>query len=72
MARAGLPLAGTVLIKFAVLGVVAFAVARLGAADGVVHAVLNSPIGFVMVASISVAQASIPVVARAAPSVRPC
>ncbi|MFF0307153.1 MATE family efflux transporter [Streptosporangium sp. NPDC004379] len=66
MARVGLPLAGTVLVKFAVLGVVAFAAARLGADDGAVHAVLNSLIGLVMVASISVAQASVPVVARAA------
>ncbi|GAA4225809.1 MATE family multidrug resistance protein [Streptosporangium album] len=66
LARVGIPLAGTVLIKFAVLGVVAFAAARLGPGDGAVHTILTSLIGFIMVASIAVAQASIPVVARAA------
>lgn len=66
LARVGVPLAGTVLIKFTVLGVVAFAAARLGSGDGAVHTILTSLIGFLMVASIAVAQASVPTVARAA------
>ncbi|MFJ2030850.1 MATE family efflux transporter [Streptosporangium sp. NPDC087985] len=66
LARVGIPLAGTLLIKFAVLGVVAFTATRLGSGDGAVHSILTSLIGFIMVASIAVAQASVPVVARAA------
>lgn len=65
LARVSMPLAATVLIKFGVLGVVTFAASTTGARDTAAHAVLSSLTGIIMLASLSVAQASVPEVARA-------
>ncbi|MFI6482362.1 MATE family efflux transporter [Nonomuraea sp. NPDC050663] len=65
LARVGLPLAGTILIKFGVLAVVTYAAARTGLIGAAAHAVLNSAIGLLFLAALAVAQASVPEVARA-------
>ncbi|MFI6176250.1 MATE family efflux transporter [Nonomuraea sp. NPDC051191] len=65
LARVSVPLAATVLIKFGVLGVVTFAASTTGARDTAAHAVLTTLTGLIMMASLSVAQASVPEVARA-------
>ncbi|WP_433435192.1 MATE family efflux transporter [Nonomuraea sp. CA-141351] len=66
LAKVSIPLAGTVLIKFGVLGVVTFAASTTNTRDTAAHAVLTTLTGFIMLASLSVAQASVPEVARAA------
>ncbi|MEV1171998.1 MATE family efflux transporter [Nonomuraea sp. NPDC049784] len=65
LAKVSIPLAGTVLIKFGVLGVVTFAASTTNTRDTAAHAVLTTLTGFIMLASLSVAQASVPEVARA-------
>ncbi|MFC4119159.1 MATE family efflux transporter [Nonomuraea zeae] len=65
LAKVSIPLAGTVLIKFGVLGVVTFAASTTGTRDTAAHAVLTTLTGVMMMASLSVAQASVPEVARA-------
>ncbi len=65
LARVSVPLASTILIKFGVLGVVTFAAGTTSARDAAAHAVLTTLTGFTMLASLSVAQASVPRVARA-------
>ena len=66
LAKVGIPLSGTILIKFAGLGVVTYAAARTGTQGTAAHAILSSLTGFLMLASLSVATASIPHMARAA------
>ncbi|MFI6738737.1 MATE family efflux transporter [Nonomuraea sp. NPDC050451] len=65
LAKVSIPLAGTVLIKFGVLGVVTFAAGTTSTRDTAAHAVLTTLTGFIMMASLSVAQAAVPDVARA-------
>ncbi|NBE94498.1 MATE family efflux transporter [Nonomuraea sp. KC401] len=65
LARVGIPLSGTLLIKFAVLGVVTYAAVRTGTREVAAHAVLYAMMGPLMFVSLSVAQASVPEVARA-------
>ncbi|TDC99284.1 MATE family efflux transporter [Nonomuraea deserti] len=65
LARVGIPLSGTLLIKFAVLGVVTYAAVRTGTREAAAHAVLYAIMGPLMFMSLSVAQASVPEVARA-------
>ncbi|MEV4358519.1 MATE family efflux transporter [Nonomuraea sp. NPDC049625] len=65
LAKVSIPLAGTVLIKFGVLGVVTFAAGTTSTRDTAAHAVLTTLTGFIMMASLSVAQAAMPDVARA-------
>ncbi|MEU7863504.1 MATE family efflux transporter [Nonomuraea sp. NPDC049141] len=65
LGRVSIPLAGTVLIKFGGLGVVTFAASATGTRDVAAHAVLSTLTAFIMLFSISVAQASVPEVARA-------
>ncbi|UBU12783.1 MATE family efflux transporter [Nonomuraea gerenzanensis] len=65
LARVSVPLAGTVLIKFGVLSVVTFAASTTGTRDTAAHAVLTTLTGLIMLASLSVALASVPEVARA-------
>ncbi|MEO3874511.1 MATE family efflux transporter [Nonomuraea sp. B12E4] len=65
LAKVSIPLAGTVLIKFGVLGVVTFAVGTTGARDTAAHVLLTTLAGIIMLASMSVAQAALPEVARA-------
>ncbi|MFI7454051.1 MATE family efflux transporter [Nonomuraea sp. NPDC049714] len=65
LARVSVPLAGTILVKFGGLGVVTFAAGLTSTRDTAAHAVLSTLTGFTMLASLSVAQASVPEVARA-------
>ncbi|MFG1705579.1 MATE family efflux transporter [Nonomuraea sp. M3C6] len=65
LARVGIPLSGTILIKFAVLGVVTYAAVRTGTRAAAAHAILFSMLGPLMFVSLAVAQASVPEVARA-------
>ncbi|SPL93196.1 putative DNA-damage-inducible protein F [[Actinomadura] parvosata subsp. kistnae] len=65
LAKVSIPLAGTVLVKFGVLGVVTFAASTTSTRDTAAHAVLSTLTGLIMLASLSVAQAAVPDVARA-------
>ncbi|WP_158088781.1 MATE family efflux transporter [Thermoactinospora rubra] len=66
LARVGVPMAGTILIKFAVLGLVTYAAARTGAVGAAAHAVVSSIAGLLFLAGLAVGQAAAPEVARAA------
>lgn len=66
LAKVGIPLAGTVLIKFAVLGVLAFAAARIGTTSAAVHSVSVSLVNLMFTAAVAVGQATVPLVAVAA------
>lgn len=59
----GIPLAGTVLVKFAVLGVLTFAAARIGTDSAAVHSVGISLVNLVFTAAVAVGQATVPLVA---------
>ncbi|MFI8351380.1 MATE family efflux transporter [Streptomyces sp. NPDC085596] len=58
----GIPLAGTVLVKFAVLGVLTFAAARIGTDSAAVHSVGISLVNLIFTAAVAVGQATIPVI----------
>lgn len=60
LAGVGLPLAGTVLIKFAVLGVLAVAAARIDPANAAAHSISVSLVGLMFAAAVAVGQATIP------------
>ncbi|WP_244943640.1 MATE family efflux transporter [Streptomyces inhibens] len=62
LARVGLPLAATVLIKFAVLGVLAFSAARISTEAAAVHSVAVSLVNLMFTAAVAVGQAVVPVV----------
>nr|WP_308288261.1 MATE family efflux transporter [Streptomyces corallincola] len=64
LAAVGIPLAGTVLLKFAVLGVLTFAAARLGSVSAAVHSVGISLANLVYTAAVAVGQAVVPPVAE--------
>ncbi|MEU0939384.1 MATE family efflux transporter [Embleya sp. NPDC005971] len=61
-ARIGLPLAGTVLIKFAVLGALSFAAARIDTTSAAVHSVCVSLVNVLFTVAVAVGQASVPLV----------
>ncbi|WP_032757333.1 MULTISPECIES: MATE family efflux transporter [unclassified Streptomyces] len=63
LAGVGLPLAATVLIKFAVLGVLAVAAARIDPVHAAAHSISVSLTGLVFTAAVAVGQATIPLVA---------
>jgi MATE family multidrug resistance protein len=65
LVRVGLPLAGTVLIKFFGLGVLTMAAARLGVTTAAVHGVSIALTNFLFVAGTSVGQAIVPMAAVA-------
>ncbi|GAA0946565.1 MATE family efflux transporter [Nonomuraea longicatena] len=65
LARVSLPLAGTVLVKFGGLGVATFAAALTTVAEAAAHSVLGTLTGFTFLASLAVAQAALPEMARA-------
>lgn len=65
LARVGIPLAATVLVKFAVLGVVALAATRQGVDAAAAHTVALSLANLVFAAAVAVGQAVIPHVAQA-------
>jgi MATE family multidrug resistance protein len=62
LAGVGLPMAGTVLVKFGVLGVLAFAAARLGQTDIAVHNIATSLVSLMFTAAVAIGQASVPIV----------
>jgi MATE family multidrug resistance protein len=64
LARTGLPMAGTVLIKFTVLGVLTFAAARLGTDQAAVHGVSESLVNIIYTVAVSIGQAVVPMVGR--------
>lgn len=65
LARVGIPLAGTVLVKFAVLGVVALAATRQGIEAAAAYAVALSLANLTFSAAVAIGQAVVPHVARA-------
>ncbi|WP_369225361.1 MATE family efflux transporter [Streptomyces sp. R39] len=63
LARVGIPLGATVLVKFSVLGVLTFAAARLGTDSAAVHGVCEALVNVVFTAAVAVGQATVPLVA---------
>jgi MATE family multidrug resistance protein len=69
LAATGLPMAGTVLVKFVVLGVLTFAAARLGTGPAAVHGVAETLVNLIYAVAVTVGQSVVPLIARApAPS----
>jgi MATE family multidrug resistance protein len=66
IARVGLPMGSTMLIKFGVLGLLAMAVARVGSAEAAAHQVMVTLVTFVFLPATAVGQAAVPFMARAA------
>lgn len=66
MARVGLPMGSTMLIKFGVLGVLAMAAATAGVADAAAHQIMVTLATFVFLPATAVGQATVPFMARAA------
>ncbi|MCM2579012.1 MATE family efflux transporter [Streptomyces meridianus] len=66
LAAVGVPLAGTVLVKFSVLGVLTFAAARLGTGSAAVHSVSESLVNVLFTVAVAVGQAVVPLIARSA------
>ena len=64
MARVGIPMSATVLIKFTVLGSLTYAAARTGAQGAAAHAILRSLGEFLGLAAFAVSQASASEIAR--------
>lgn len=64
LARTGIPMAGTVLVKFTVLGVLTFAAARLGAQQTAVHGVAESLVNLIYTVAVSIGQAVVPMVGQ--------
>ncbi|GGN42338.1 MATE family multidrug resistance protein [Actinoplanes campanulatus] len=60
LARTGLPMAGTVLVKFAVLSVLTFAAARLGAAQAAAHGIGETLVNLIFTAAVALGQATVP------------
>lgn len=66
IARVGLPMGSTMLIKFGVLGLLAMAVARVGTTEAAAHQVMVTLVTFVFLPATAVGQAAVPFMARAA------
>ncbi|ASO20389.1 MATE family multidrug resistance protein [Actinoalloteichus hoggarensis] len=62
--RVGIPLSATVLIKFASLGVLAFAAARIGTAASAAHGIAVSLVNLAFTMAVAVGQATVPLIAR--------
>lgn len=63
LARVGVPLGATVLVKFSVLGVLTFAAARIGTDSAAVHSVSESLVNVVFTAAVAVGQTTVPLIA---------
>ncbi|WP_079148534.1 MATE family efflux transporter [Streptomyces agglomeratus] len=63
LAGVGVPLAATVLIKFAVLGVLAIAAARVGTVSAAAHSIAVSLVSLMFTAAVAIGQATIPLMA---------
>lgn len=59
-ARVGVPMAGTVLVKFGVLGLVTLAASRISAAAGAAHSIATTLVGITFAVAVAVGQALIP------------
>ncbi len=66
IARVGLPMGSTMLIKFGVLGLLAMAVARVGATEAAAHQVMVTLVTFAFLPATAAGQAAVPFMARAA------
>ncbi|MEV0329311.1 MATE family efflux transporter [Micromonospora echinospora] len=66
LARVGIPMAGTVLVKFGVLGVLAFAAARISPPATAAHGIATSLVGLIFTAAVAVGQAGVPLVSSRA------
>ena len=66
LAGVGIPMAGTVLVKFGVLGVVALAAARVSTQAAATHGIATAIVGLTFSAAVAVGQAGIPLVSRRA------
>ncbi|WP_083927470.1 MATE family efflux transporter [Nocardiopsis prasina] len=66
IARVGLPMGTTMLVKFGVLGLLAMAVARIGAVEAAAHQVMVTLVTFVFLPATATGQAAVPFMARAA------
>ncbi|MEV5387966.1 MATE family efflux transporter [Streptomyces sp. NPDC052721] len=63
LAGVGVPLAATVLIKFAVLGVLSVAAARVGTVSAAAHSIAVSLVNLMFTAAVAIGQATIPLMA---------
>ncbi|QTD99689.1 MATE family efflux transporter [Streptomyces cyanogenus] len=63
LAGVGVPLASTVLIKFAVLGVLSIAAARVGTVSAAAHSIAVSLVSLMFTAAVAIGQATIPLMA---------
>jgi MATE family multidrug resistance protein len=66
LAAVGIPMAGTVLVKFGVLGVLAFAATRISTPAAAAHGIATSLVGLTFTAAVAVGQAGIPLVSSRA------
>lgn len=66
LARVGIPMAGTVLVKFGVLGVLAFAAALVGTTAAAAHSIATSLVSTTFTAAVAIGQATIPLLSRRA------
>jgi MATE family multidrug resistance protein len=66
LAKVGIPMAGTVLVKFGVLGVVALGAVRAGTDAAASHSIATSLVGLTFTAAVAVGQAGIPLVSSRA------
>ncbi|MFY0405428.1 MATE family efflux transporter [Solicola sp. PLA-1-18] len=64
LAKVGIPMAGTVLVKFGVLGVVALAASRVGTTAAAGHSIATTLVGLTFSASVAVGQAGIPLISE--------
>ncbi|MEU3230648.1 MATE family efflux transporter [Nocardiopsis alba] len=66
IARVGLPMGSTMLIKFGVLGLTAMAAATVGVVEAAAHQIMVTLVTFVFLPATAVGQATVPFMARAA------
>lgn len=66
LAKVGIPMAGTALVKFGVLGVLALAAARISVTAAAAHSIATAMVGLTYTAAVAVGQASIPLVSSRA------
>ncbi|MET9631199.1 MATE family efflux transporter [Lentzea sp. NPDC006480] len=66
LAKVGIPMAGTVLVKFAVLGVLAIAAARASATDAAAHNIATALVSLTFTAAVAIGQAIVPLVSTRA------
>lgn len=70
LARVGIPMAGTVLVKFAVLGVLAVAAARVSATAAAAHNIATGLVSLAFTAALAIGQAMVPLVSTRTEGVR--